>query len=144
MKKELSEKQKKLIKEFIRYFFVGGSAFLVDFGVLVLTREFIFKGMGETGILIATALGFIAGLIFNYILSILFVFDNAKEKIKGKEVSTFIIFGIIGIIGLGLTELGMWFGIVLFGQQAYTIVKVFVAAVVLLWNFLARKIIIFK
>ena len=132
------------IREFIRYFFVGGSAFLIDTGVLYLTQRFIFFNMGKPGILIATALGFMAGLIYNYILSIFFVFNDAEQKIKGKELKSFIIFAIIGIIGLGLTELGMYLGITLLNPKYYLIVKVFVAAVVLFWNYIARKILIFK
>ena len=86
-----------VISEFIRYFFVGGSAFLVDTGVLYLTKRFIFFSMGKPGILIATALGFIAGLVYNYILSIFFVFKDAEYKIKGKQLESFIIFTIMFI-----------------------------------------------
>jgi putative flippase GtrA len=46
-----------VISEFIRYFLVGGSAFLVDTGVLCLTKRFIFFNLGNPGILFATALG---------------------------------------------------------------------------------------
>lgn len=132
------------IREFIRYFFVGGSAFFIDTGVLYLTQRFIFFSMGKPGILIATALGFMAGLVYNYILSIFFVFKNAEEKIKGKQLESFIIFAIIGIIGLGLTELGMYLGITLLSSKYYLFVKVVVATVVLFWNYIARKILIFK
>lgn len=132
------------IREFIRYLFVGGSAFFIDTGVLYSTQRFIFFDMGKPGILIATALGFIAGLVYNYILSIFFVFKNAEEKIKGKQLESFMIFAIIGIIGLGLTELGMYLGITLLSSKYYLFIKVVVAAVVLFWNYIARKILIFK
>jgi putative flippase GtrA len=100
--------------------------------------------MGKAGILISTALGFITGLIYNYILSLIFVFKKASDKVKGKQLKSFIIFSIIGIIGLGLTEVGMYLGIITFGSQYYLIVKLFVAAVVLFWNYIARKIFIFQ
>ncbi|WP_010248690.1 GtrA family protein [Acetivibrio cellulolyticus] len=132
------------IFEFVRYLFVGGSAFLVDTGVLFLTKKLLFFDLGKPGILIATALGFIAGLIYNYILSILFVFKGAEDKVKSKQLKSFIIFALIGVIGLGLTEGGMCFGITLFGDKYYLIVKIFVASVVLFWNYIARKIFIFK
>ncbi len=134
----------KLIKEFMRYLVVGGTAFLVDLGILTLTKSFIFYSLGEAGTLIATACGFIAGLIYNYILSIFFVFEKSKEKVKGKQLKSFLVFAIIGVIGLGLTMLGMHIGITIFGDKYYAIIKIFVAGVVLIWNYVGRKILIFR
>ncbi len=133
-----------LAKEFARYLLVGGSAFLIDTGVLVLAREFIFHDLGKTGILISTALGFVAGLTFNYILSLIFVFKKGNDKVNGKQFKSFVIFSIIGVIGLLMTELGMYFGIKIFGTEFYIVVKIFIAGVVLLWNYIGRKIFIFK
>jgi Predicted membrane protein len=138
------ETVKETMSEIMRYLVVGGTAFLLDTGVLYLTETFLFEDLGKTGILLATALGFIAGLIYNYILSILFVFKKASEKVKGKQLRSFLIFAVIGIIGLGLTEGGMYAGINLFGSSFYLVIKVFVAAVVLMWNYIGRKILIFK
>ena len=52
-------------------------------------------------------------------------------------------FAVIGAIGLLLTEGGMFLGYQLLHIN-YMIVKLFVAAFVLLWNYGARKILIFK
>ncbi len=128
----------------MRYLVVGGTAFLVDLGILTLTKSFIFYSLGEAGTLIATACGFIAGLIYNYILSIFFVFEKSKEKVKGKQLKSFLVFAIIGVIGLGLTMLGMHIGITIFGDKYYAIIKIFVAGVVLIWNYVGRKILIFR
>ena len=137
------DKIKPLAGEFIRYLFVGGTAFLVDFGTLYLTKTFLFSSLGDTGVYIATALGFIVGLIYNYILSLIFVFKSARERNKGKSVGAFVVFAIIGVIGLLLTEAGMWLGYDVL-KINYLIVKIFVAAVVLIWNYGARKLLIFK
>ena len=48
----------------------------------------------------------------------------------------------VGIIGLGLTEGLMWFFTDLVGLH-YMLSKLVTAALVLLWNFIARKIILF-
>lgn len=133
-----------LRKEFLRYLLVGGTAFIIDASILFITKRYIFDDLGKSGVLISTALGFIVGLIFNYILSILFVFEKSKEKVKGKQIKAFTIFAIIGVIGLLLTELGMYAGIELFGENAYIFIKIFVAGVVLIWNYTARKITIFR
>ena len=71
-------------------------------------------------------MGFLAGLIFNYIFSLIFVFKNAKEQNKGKNIFSFFLFFIIGIIGLALTEAGMYVGVD-FLYMNYLMTKVIVA-----------------
>jgi putative flippase GtrA len=131
-----------ILKEFSRYLKVGGTAFLVDFTLLFVFKTFVFYNIGIAGVYISTALGFIGGLVYNYILSLIYVFESAKESNKGKNIKSFMIFTVIGIIGLLLTELGMYVGVELFAIN-YLLVKVFVAGVVLLWNYGARKILVF-
>lgn len=136
-------KWERLIKEFLRYLVVGGTAFLVDYATLYLLSHFVFQSMGDVGVYLATAIGFIAGLTYNYILSLIWVFQGAKERQQGKSVGGFALFALIGIIGLLLTEGGMYIGFQLL-QIHYMIVKLFVAAIVLLWNYGARKLLIFR
>ncbi|WP_040197998.1 GtrA family protein [Candidatus Soleaferrea massiliensis] len=131
---------KDLFYEFCRYLLVGGLATLIDFGVLFVCHEYLIKADG-IGLYISTALGFTAGLIFNYIMSLVFVFR--KQKDKGKGLKAFLIFLFVGMVGLVLTELGMWLGVNLLHFN-YLLVKVFVTGAVLLWNYLGRKILIFE
>ena len=123
----------------MRYCVVGGLAFLVDFGLLVLFKEVVLPELGGWRLYIATAIGFIGGLVFNYIFSLIFVFNSAKHSKVGRSVRAFLIFAVVGAVGLGLTELGMYAGVALLGKQYYMIVKVIVTAVVLLWNYLGAK-----
>ncbi|MBP1560251.1 MAG: GtrA family protein [Oscillospiraceae bacterium] len=132
----------KLFWEFFRYAVVGGIAFLIDSGTLFLFREFILNGGTPVELFISTAMGFIAGLIANYILSLVFVFRKSENKSSGKSVKGFIIFTVIGIIGLGLTELGMYTGVYLL-KLHYLITKIVVAGLVLIWNYCGRKIFVF-
>ena len=154
------DKLKSLVREFARYLVVGGAAFLVDWGTLYITYNYVFAGLegqplaistaagaivlGSWRLVLATAAGFILGLIFNYILSLIWVFKSAKQQNKGKTVGAFLIFAVIGVIGLLLTEVGMEFGTRWVGEKYYMVVKIFVAGVVLIWNYVARKILIFK
>ena len=87
--------------------------------------------------------GFIAGLSVNYVLSLLFVFTQKKDKGKGRTVGAFLIFGVIGLLGLFFTELGMWVGVELLCWN-YMLVKALVTGAVLAWNYLGRKILIFN
>ncbi len=156
-------KTKIIIFEFLRYIVVGGIAFVVDFGSLWLCKEFLLSKEESYSIYLATAIGFLLGLIVNYVLSLKFVFTQAKDQGKGRDTKSFAIFAVIGIIGLGLTELGMYVGCDLLKPQlnscltylgdfikydlvkyGYLLVKCVVTAVVLLWNYAGRKIIIFR
>ncbi len=121
--------------QLFRYIFVGGAAFIVDFLTLFILTDFF-------GIyyLISAAIAFILGLFANYILSINWVFNSRKLENKNFE---FGLFAIIGIVGLGLNEVLIWFftqNLLLF----YLYSKIFAAIIILFWNFFARKIILFK
>ena len=138
------EKLKPLIKEFARYLIVGGTAALVDWSTLYLTYNYVFTNSGDWRLTLATTVGFTAGLIYNYILSLVWVFKSAKERNKGKTLGAFLVFVVIGVIGLLLTIGGMELGCNLVGEQYYMYVKIFVTGVVLIWNYAARKLLIFK
>ena len=133
---------KVLASEFLRYAMVGGVAFLADFGTLVCVQE-LFLSRLACGVYIATVCGFIVGLAVNYVLSLAFVFTRADDRGKGRTVGAFLIFGIIGLLGLALTELGMWIGVELLAWN-YMFVKIFVTGVVLFWNYLGRRVLVFN
>lgn len=138
---------RRYIEEFFKYAVVGGFAFLVDTGVLVFFKECVFHNYrNDVAIMISTALGFIAGLIFNFIVSHMFVFKSEEQRKRGRNLFGFIMYGIVGIIGLVITEAGMLLGIRLVGDAGfyYIIVKCIVAFVVLLWNYAARKKFVYK
>jgi putative flippase GtrA len=116
--------------QFFRYIFVGGLAFLIDIGFLyILTNFFGYY------YLISAAISFTLGLIANYLLSTHWVFN--KHNLNNLTLE-FSIFTVIGIIGLGLNELFIW----VFTAELniyYLTSKIFAAALILIWNFLARK-----
>lgn len=136
------ELRKSDLFEFIRYVFVGGIAFGVDFLVLYLCEEIIFKGV-RYSLYISNVLSFMAGIIVNYILSLKLVFLSVKDTKLGKRTRDQFLFVIIGVIGLLITELGMFIGVELFSVY-YLIVKVIVAGIVMFWNYIARKKLIFN
>jgi putative flippase GtrA len=140
---ERLKKLKPLFYEFVRYCIVGGCAFLIDAGMLALMNQFVLPEMGGARLYVATAIGFFAGLTFNYFLSIFFVFKAAKERRAGRSFGAFLVFAVVGGIGFGLTELGMYVGVELIGIH-YMLVKVIVTGIVLIWNYLGRKVFIFK
>lgn len=117
--------------QFLRYIFVGGFAAVVNIGAL-----YILKDIFNLYYLIANAIGFILGLITNYILSKSLVFT--KEKMNNSIIE-FTIYAIIGIIGLILDSLFMWVFTSKIGIY-YMISKIVSTGLVFIWNFGARKI----
>lgn len=116
--------------QLFRYCFVGGFAFLADWLSMIL-----FKNIG-LHYLIAAVIGFIAGLAVNFLLSKLFIFkkDNAAIGKKGE----FVAYAVIGVVGLGITELLMYFFTDIMLLH-YAVSKIIAAIIVLFWNFIARK-----
>jgi putative flippase GtrA len=135
-------KNNMIIPEFLRYLVVGGISFIVDFTTLFVVKEFVLKD-AYYSLYISTALGFLIGLMVNYLLSLYYVFNSAKGTGIGRSVNEILIFVAVGIIGLFISEFVMFVGAERF-ELNYLIVKVGVTIVVLLWNYLARKILIFK
>lgn len=120
--------------QLIRYTFVGGIAFLIDFGLLYILTEY-----GHFHYLLSAGISFMAGLTVNYLLSKKWVFH--KSKIKHRSVE-FILFGIIGLIGLGFNTLFLWIFTDIFAIY-YMASKILTAILVYLWNFFARKYLLF-
>lgn len=132
IKKMFFEKTTDVKIQFFRYIFVGGMAFVADFIALFLLKELL-----HLNLYIAVAIAFIFGLLTNYILSKLLVFT------KENSIGEFITFTTIGVIGLIFTELLMHLFAVIIGIQ-YLISKAIVACIVLVWNFTAKKIILYR
>ena len=100
-----------LFMEIIRFLIVGGIATVIDMlvmGAVVyafdpsLYPHFynVWYGGGEPSTLatvVGTGAGFVAGLIFNYIFSVLFVFS---EKGNSKSVLGFTVFTLLSVVGL--------------------------------------------
>jgi putative flippase GtrA len=124
-----------VLNQFARYLVVGGVAFVVDFGSLYLLTEF--AGLHY---LMSAAVAFLFGLVTNYCLSRTWVFDRRTMENSAQE---FVVFAVIGIVGLGFNE-----GIIWFVHEKihfhYMAAKLVSAGLVLSWNFGARKFLLFR
>ncbi len=124
---------KKLINQILKFGVVGGIAFVIDYGILFLLAKVI--GLNE---LISAAISFIISLTFNYFLSTKWVFEAKKQT--PKEV---IIFVLLSVVGLGINEVLIYLGTKKLGIDVM-IVKLFATAIVMVYNFITRKLIIEK
>ncbi len=122
---------KRLINQILKFGVVGGTAFLIDYGLLFVLTEF-------AGIhyLISGTISFAASVIYNYILSVVWVFDPVGERSKAKDMAVFLI---LSVIGLGINQAIMWVLVELFGVY-YMLSKIAATAIVMVYNFITRKI----
>jgi putative flippase GtrA len=124
-----------MTKEFMRYVLVGGGAFMVDFMLLATLTE-----LGGMHYLVAASLGFLAGLAFNYFLSISWVFSHRNCQ---NSLMEFLIFAGVGIVGLALNAYIIWMLTDPMGFH-YLASKLCAAAVIFVFNFSVRKALLFR
>lgn len=122
---------RKLIEQIMKFGVVGIIAFVIDFGVMVFLTEVF----GIDPVISATV-SFIISVIFNYAASMRYVFSHREGMSRTRE---FIIFVVLSAIGLGINDLLIWAGTDL-ASFDYRLVKIFATAVVMVWNFVTRKI----
>lgn len=124
----------KLFKQLFRFGVVGFTAFLIDAGVLYVLTEYL-----HVYYLVSSVISFIVSLAYNYVLSIFWVFD-VKKKQTYKEV---LLFAILSVIGLGVNQLVMYLGVDLLNIH-YMLCKIIATIIVMVYNFITRKIFIEK
>ena len=125
-------KNKKIERQLLYFLVIGTLAFIIDYTFLI-----IFKELCHFNVYVSSILSFCISVIFNYYYSLKYVFVAKKNK------KNFIIFLISSIIGVLLTELIMYIGVDLL-KTSYLIVKIIATAVVMVFNFISRKILFEK
>lgn len=120
--------------QFLRYVFVGSLAFLVDFTALAVLHYAL-----DVHYLNAAAIGFGLGLVLSYLISVSWVFDTRQLKRPWLE---FIVFCLIGLIGLALNQLVIW-AITEHILAIPLAAKPVAAAIIMAWNFTAKKLLLF-
>ncbi len=118
-----------------RYLLSGALAYGVDYCSLIVFVE-IFKIYYLTAALVA----FLLGSITAYILNVRWVFDKHTFKNRYFGISIFIAIGVVGLI---LNQYIIWF----FTENVnfhYLFSKLVATMIVVIWNFFARKYILFR
>lgn len=122
----------KLIQQILKFGVVGGLAFIIDYGIYTLLLQVFHINYVISGII-----SFSVSVIFNYILSIIWVFDIKKKQ----TVKEFIIFVILSVIGLILNTIILYISVDKFHIHEQ-IGKIIATAIVMVYNFITRKIFI--
>lgn len=128
---------------------MGGTATLVDMGAGWLFFHFVFLADLPLGAFSLTrdamsgGVGFLFGLVTNYLLSILWVF----RKPDANRVTEFLAFAAIGLVGL-LVKSGTiaLVGLALPAQTdwLYLVKSAIGTLVAMVWNFGARKLLLYS
>jgi putative flippase GtrA len=126
---------KKLIGQMMKFGAVGFLCFGIDYGLMIFLTEAC-----RLSYLVSSGISFSVSVIVNYILSLKFVFDTGKDNNKIVE---FLIFIVLSVIGLGINQALMWVCVDKLHVH-YMISKIGVTGVVMVYNFVTRKLILEK
>ena len=129
----------KNLKQMVGFSIVGTTSFFVDIGLLWILVELVHMNP-----VIAAAISYIISLLYNYVLSMKYVFVHRPDISRKKELT---IFMVLSLIGFGLNELCMWLGqqvcvmhnLDYTAHNRYMYVKISTDLLVGIWNFLSRK-----
>ncbi len=122
---------KKLVGQIAKFGVVGAIAFAIDFGLLVFLTEVF-----GVPYLISATVSFTVSVAFNYLASMRYVFAHKEGMSRRRE---FAIFVVLSVIGLGINNVCLWAGTDVLGID-YRVSKVVVTFIVMVWNFVTRKL----
>lgn len=153
----MGRSMKKLLEQLFKFGIVGVICFLIDYVIGIVIMNIMVKGFGEgyfeLGTMIGSALGFTISVIVNYLLSFKFVFERKEDMNRKAE---FVIFIVLSVIGLGLNQLIIWVCVgpiyqntailqkLLNYNLAFTGAKIVATGIVMIYNFVTRKIFLEK
>jgi putative flippase GtrA len=118
-----------------RYLLVSMIALVSD----VATFSVVLRILGCTLVWAATT-GFVVGVAVAYFLSILWVFET--RVMIGRPFREFVVFFLIGVLGLGITNVVLWLGVQKMGWPP-EIMKLLAAVFTFFSNFSVRKALLF-
>ena len=139
---------KKLVEQIIKFGIVGVVCFGIDFAVFSFLNYVV-----DTHYTVATFWGFVISVIVNYLLSMKYVFARNEQMDRRAE---FIIFVILSVIGLGVNEFIIWGCVdgiyknwsflngLISTELAEIGGKIIATGVVMVYNFITRKIFLEK
>lgn len=125
---------RKLLAQIIKFGLVGFLCFFIDYGIMVFLTE-----VAGVHYLFSSGISFTVSVVVNYVLSLTYVFETEK----GNKIKEFIIFVVLSVIGLGINQVLMWFCVDILGIF-YMISKIGATAVVMVYSFVSRKVVMEK
>lgn len=143
MKENISKKNRREIKRFIKFAVVGSIGFVVDFGT-----TYVFKEIVGLYLLVANAIGFTAAVISNFIFNRYWTYPDSRSKSLRRQL---FLFACINLAGLGInstivyllepffTGLLTGFPIEQLIGKGWLPAKLIATGVVMFWNFFVNR-----
>lgn len=126
----------KLLMQIIKFVFVGGTAFLIDYYLLLFLTNTM-----NIHYVVSNVISFCVSVLYNYILSAFWVFEMDKSKSK---TQTFVVFIVLSVIGLLINTVVVFLLYDATKIFALSISKIIATAIVMVYNFVSRKIFLEK
>jgi putative flippase GtrA len=118
--------------QFFLYLIVGGLSFIVEISTFLALRR------AAMPVIQASVASFIAATLANYLLSILLAFQRGRFR-RLVELARFLI---VVLVGLVLNTTVVWIFAYPLALQP-TVAKIAAVPIVLMWNYLGRRIFVF-
>lgn len=122
-----------LVAQFAKFLVVGGISFSLDYGLFVI----LYNVFGVYYILSST-ISFATSVVLNYVLSRKYVFEIREDRSVARE---FAFYAVLNVIALFLNQ------VILYASVDYLsfsppVGKIIATAVVLVYNFVSRKLLL--
>ena len=119
--------------QFFLYLIVGALSFFVDIGTFIVLRGI------EVPVIPASVMSFSLATIANYLLCVVLAFERGRFR-RYIEILRFLT---VALIGLGLNTLLVWCFVYPLSLHP-TAAKVIAVPIVLIWNYLGRRLLVFS
>lgn len=123
-----------MIQKIVNFGLVGVFATVIDMVAL-----YILTSLLGLDVYLSTPLAFSLGLIFNYIMSMKYVFKAKEGLTKQKQM---VIFIITALIGLAINQAVMYIGTDLLQIDAYMLIKIVATGIVMVFSFVSRYVLL--
>jgi putative flippase GtrA len=118
--------------QFFLYLIVGGLSFIVEISTFLALRRIAMS------VIPASVASFIVATVANYFFSILLAFEGGRFR-RHVELARFLT---VVLVGLALNTAVVWVLVYPLAIQA-TVAKIGAVPIVLMWNYLGRRIFVF-
>ncbi len=125
---------KKFIQDFSLYLIVGGVATITEWVLFYILNSNL-----NLHYIIATTIAYILSTLVNLVAGRILVFKDTKISLTNEVLAIYM----VSILGLLMNILIMWFLVSIFSFKEM-LSKVFATGIVFAWNFIIRKLIIYK
>ena len=128
-----TRRARRVAGQFARFLVVGGIAFAIDYGVFLLLHT-----LAGAPYVLASAVSLTLSLVVSYVLSVRFVFEPRPGRSVAVELAVYLA---ISLVAIGLNQLVLLASVELL-RLAPEVGKLVATGVVLVFNFVARKLLI--